>query len=198
MGRLLFTYRSHIGTVNAISWSPDGTYIASGSSDRTVRAWYVQSGADARSYSRHTDSVNAVTWSPDTHAQYVASGGNDKMVHVWKAVDASEMLIYDQHSDIVRATAWSPDGKYIASASADHTVQVWPAPQAGDAPKDPTNSGITPIVTFTGHSDTVNTVAWSPNGTVNAVYAVMWSPADMDLASAGADKTVQLWYCYRS
>jgi WD40 repeat protein len=35
------------------------------------------------------------------------------------------IVTYGDHNDWVDAVAWSPDGKYIASASADHTVQVW-------------------------------------------------------------------------
>lgn len=38
---------------------------------------------------------------------------------------------YSGHSDIVYAVAWSPDGARIASASADHTVQVWNADNGG-------------------------------------------------------------------
>ena len=36
---LLYTYRSHSDQVNAVAWSPDGKYIASGSWDKTVQVW---------------------------------------------------------------------------------------------------------------------------------------------------------------
>jgi WD40 repeat protein len=51
--------------------------------------------------------------------------------------------------------AWSPDGRLIASASEDKTVQVWDATS---------NPGNTPITTYIGHNDKVMAVSWSPDG----------------------------------
>ncbi len=50
------------------------------------------------------------------------------------------------------AVAWSPDGRSLASASRDSTVQVWDAASG------------TALLTFTGHSDSVRAVVWSPDG----------------------------------
>src|SRR2546426_646240 len=52
----------------------------------------------------------------------------------------------------VFTVAWSPDGKRIASGSQDGTVRVWNA-----------SSGNTLLI-YTGHFQTVNSVAWSPGG----------------------------------
>src|SRR6266704_541280 len=55
----------------------------------------------------------------------------------------STLYTYRGHSDWVTAVAWSPDGKSIASASFDKTVQVWQASTGRH------------ILTYQGHSDTV-------------------------------------------
>jgi serine/threonine protein kinase len=39
LGTILFTYRGHSDYVRAVTWSPDGQRIASGSSDKTVQIW---------------------------------------------------------------------------------------------------------------------------------------------------------------
>ena len=121
------------------------------------------------------------------------------------------------HSSRVTALAWSPNGKWLASASYDKTVQVW----------DATNGK--QLLTYKDHHDRVNALAWSPNsthlasasddGTVRVwnpltgtsfftysghngpVHALSWSPTlsaysnalPSQIASAGTDKTVHIW-----
>jgi WD40 repeat protein len=116
---------------------------------------------------------------------------------------------YHGHSGYVSAVAWSPDGKRIASASGDGTVQVWNA-----------SSGTT-IYTYRGHDKDVFCLAWSPDGRyiasggldttvqvwdagngnrvytfhahTDAVFSVAWSPDGTRIASASEDGTVQVW-----
>ena len=207
-GTLLRPYYGHFGYVYTVSWSPDGTNIASGSEDHTVHLWNASTGADILyTYSNHTDAVHAVVWSHD--GALIASASSDKTVQVWKAVDESSVYTYTNHSGAVRAAAWSLDGTLIASGSSDMTVQVWKAVDGSGA------------ITYSGHTDIVNTVAWSPDGTLIAsgsndktvhvwkaadgsdvlaysghsdvVNAVAWSSDGTLIASASADGTVHIW-----
>jgi WD40 repeat protein len=48
-----------------VSWSPDGSRIASGSDDSTVHVWDSRTGAVLSTLEGHSDRVTTVSWSPD-------------------------------------------------------------------------------------------------------------------------------------
>jgi WD40 repeat protein len=121
--------------------------------------------------------------------------------------------IYSGHSSWVSALVWSPNGRWIASAGGDSTVQVWEA-ATGEKRS-----------LYQGHTAYVQAVAWSPDGqsiasgsddgTVKVwdistgriastysghcgkVKAVTWSPDGQRIASASLDRTVQVWDALR-
>jgi WD40 repeat protein len=68
--------------VNAVAVSPDGRFIVSGSDDRTVKVWELESGRLLRSLEGHTGGVNAVAVSPD--GRFIVSGSSDRTVKVWE------------------------------------------------------------------------------------------------------------------
>jgi WD40 repeat protein len=83
LGTVYGIHHGHSDSVRAISWSPDGTRIASCSWDNTVQVWDATTGDTLFTYRGHSLEVNAVAWSPD--GSRVASGGNDHAVQVWQA-----------------------------------------------------------------------------------------------------------------
>ena len=54
--------------------------MTSGSSGKTVRLWYVQTGDCCAVLEGHSSEVNTVVFSPD--GQWVASGSGDRTVRV--------------------------------------------------------------------------------------------------------------------
>ena len=75
---LVGTLQGHSSSVCSMSFSPDGTKVASGSSDKTVKLWDVTSGECLQTLEGHSDIVHSVSFSPD--GTKVASGSDDETV----------------------------------------------------------------------------------------------------------------------
>ncbi|GCE23067.1 hypothetical protein KDK_68670 [Dictyobacter kobayashii] len=74
-------------------------------------------------------------------------------VHIIPIATPGADYIYRGHSAAVTTVSWSPDGHYLASGSADKTVQVWQA----------TNGALR--YTFVGHTSPVTALAWNVQST---------------------------------
>ena len=120
------TLARHYSQIHSLTWSPDGKYLASASSDHRVLIWDIQAGPASLAHGINSSSIiNAVDWSPS--GQHLAVGGNDKSVQVWNAFNKTLAFAYRGHVGYVMTVAWSPDGARIASAGVDRTIQVWQA-----------------------------------------------------------------------
>ena len=77
--------------MNSVSFSPDGTKVASGSDDKTVKLWDVTSGECLQTLEGHSDYVKSVSFSPD--GTKVASGSWDNTVKLWDVTSGACLQI---------------------------------------------------------------------------------------------------------
>ena len=158
----------HTSTTYAVAVAPDGSWLASGSYDGTVRIWdtatwnerAVVAGPDA-----DQASVEAVAVAPD--GSWLASGCDDGTVRIWDTATWNERAVLSGHTKSVEAVAVAPDGSWLASVSNDGTVRIWDTATGGER------------MVLTGHTERVVTVAVAPDGS--------W------LASGSYDGTVRIW-----
>ena len=74
-----------------MAFSPDGTRLASASSDRSVRLWDAATGAAVATLAGHTDAVISVAYSPD--GKHVLSGSDDTTVKIWDSTTGKEVSV---------------------------------------------------------------------------------------------------------
>lgn len=119
--------RCHGEAVRALAFAPDGSMLATGSSDGTLKLWAssdVMRDADLiHTLKGHTGAVRAVRFSP--HGSRIASGGSDGTLRLWDVTSGQEIAVLGDGDAAIHGIAWSPDGSRIATAAADGVVRVW-------------------------------------------------------------------------
>jgi WD40 repeat protein len=107
------TLYGHGSGVYSVAFSPDGTRIASGSFDNTIKLWDAATGAELRTLTGHTNVVNSVAFSPDGTRIYSRS---IQEVLVWDAA-TGERLEDEPWKEIEQSQALSPDGRWLVVPS---------------------------------------------------------------------------------
>ncbi|MCS6792781.1 MAG: serine/threonine protein kinase [Oscillatoriaceae bacterium SKW80] len=198
---------NHTQGVNALALSRNGEWLATASTDKTIKVWNLQSGKQLYILQGHNKEVWALASSPDGNR--LASGGGDNTIKIWDLGSGTLLNTLEAHEGRVLAIAFSADGKLLASGSSDKTVRLWEA-----------NTGKA-IASLRGHLGWVNAVAFHPklpllasaseDGTVNLwdlrsgklllslngysleVKSIAFTPDGQILASGNGDGSINLW-----
>ncbi|XP_016947782.3 F-box-like/WD repeat-containing protein ebi [Drosophila biarmipes] len=145
-----------------LDWNADGTLLATGSHDGHVRIWRTD-GQLVTTLERQDTMIFVLQWSKSS--KYILTGGGEKTTTVWDATTGLCRQQFDLSSAPVLAVDWRSSDTYALCT--DRHIYVC---QLG------VNE---PIKTFTGHTEPVNAVKWSPQGDL--------------LASCADDRTLKIW-----
>jgi WD40 repeat protein len=156
---------AHGRMVNCVSFSPDGSKLASIGSPEGVKIWNTATGDSLVTISPPAgyDIWYRLAFSPDgTKLASVGSGYRISNVKTGR-----DIVSAPSKDTVFRTVTFSPDGKWIATGGNDNEVSI----------VDAENGKV--IMTLRGHKNDVNAVAFSRDGKY--------------LASGSSDRTVRIW-----
>ena len=209
-GFLVNTYAGHTGTVYSGAFSPDGTRVATASSDKTAKLWNTLGGC-IRTFTGHTGTVNAVAFSPD--ASRLLTGSGDKTAKLWSIETGACIRTLTGSNAYITSVAYSPDGTRVVTGSGSDGFSG-PKARLYDVE---TGSCLR---TFSGQSQQINSITFSPDGAyvltgsdddtaklwdmgtgtciqtfshLNDVNAAAFSLDGTRIVTASRDKTTKLW-----
>jgi hypothetical protein len=108
--------------VTSVAFSADSRWLASGSSDRTIKVWDAATGQLRQNLKGHDGPVTSVAFSPG--GRWLASGSADGTVRLWEAGTGQPGPTLKGHDGTVYGVAFSADD-WLASCGKDRTVRVW-------------------------------------------------------------------------
>ncbi len=218
-GAEIGTLQGHHGTLLAVAFSPDGTRLLSGGTDRTMRLWDIKSKQQLNQFNLTVTAENMVggeVWSvaftPD--GLYALSGRHVRHtalvpLQLWDLLDAKD----DHRLDASRGTfdhvaVLAADGRLVL-AGCNNEMVLWDLETGKELQR------------FTGHKGWVRTVAFLPDGrhvlsgsldgTARVwevksgrqrycftrhrrfILAVAVAPDGCHAATVGTDRVVRLW-----
>jgi WD40 repeat protein len=150
--------------INAVSWSPDGSFLAAASELEGFIIW--ETGTWTKVYENDREFLwpTSFDWSSD--GKYLALGSKlGVCIYSTENWEPKINLLYK--FEIIKDLEFSPDDSKLATAVFEDTIHIWDC-------KD-----WKLLEQFKAHDDSIRNIAWSPDSSM--------------LASASWDETVKIW-----
>ncbi|NET02154.1 MAG: WD40 repeat domain-containing protein [Sphaerospermopsis sp. SIO1G1] len=119
----IYTFNGHSHIVNSLVMTTNRQYLISGSQDKTVRVWNLETGELIHTLSSHREGVYTVALSSDQ--QIIASGSADKTIKLWHLQTGELLATFSGHANTITALLFTASGEMLVSGSLDKTIKIW-------------------------------------------------------------------------
>ncbi len=191
------------GSFGDLAFSPDGTMIATGTSDKIVRIWDGVTGKELINMT-HDGAVSSVAFSPNS--SWIVTASSDRTARVWD-IATGKVMAKMAHNGAVIHAIFSPDGTRVATASLDGTARIWNASNGEELARLHHDSSVH-FAVFSPDGIRVATASYDKTARIwnasngeeldrmtqdDGVYSVAFSPDGARVATASFDRTAMIW-----
>ncbi|KAL6902266.1 hypothetical protein ACP4OV_005142 [Aristida adscensionis] len=128
--------RGHQNAVYCATFDRTGRYVITGSDDRLVKIWAMETAFCLASCRGHEGDITDLAVSSNNSV--VASSSNDFIIRVWHIPDGMPISVLKGHTGAVTAIAFSPRpgaAFQLLSSSDDGTCRIWDARNSQQPPR---------------------------------------------------------------
>ena len=210
--KLLRTLKGHKENVTTIEFTHDGLELISGSLDKTIILWEVNSGQNVKIYENHTGHITSIAYCPQF--SLIVSASDDKTIILWEKDTGKIKKIIHDHTHPVNFVGFFRNAGNFITASDDNKspIKAWQ-----------TKDGYF-VENFDGfHANGVKSLALSPSGNLfvsvskekilvlnhstrnvisdipihneTNIFSVIFGPDDSRIISGGDDKKITFHDC---
>ena len=146
------------GQISCMVFSPSGEYLATASSDRSIKIWQVHNVALLRSFGKSSLEPRALAFSPDDRV--LAVGERKGSIRILDVDSGAQRYLLAGHLRDVWSVAFSPDGRLLLSGAADNTARLWDLREGRETSTFRISAGIVSSVTFSQDGQLLATGTW--------------------------------------
>jgi WD40 repeat protein len=217
---LIRTLKHSTSPIHSMAFSKDGKYLLSGTVNHAIDLWDLVSGEHIKNLAGHQNGRIVVAYSSDGRHAFSGSKttaiNGEAVLKYWEVPSGRYVHDFKNHSGGITAIAVNPMQDIIATAGWQkgpkldgNAIRIWDVPRKSQRK------------VLEGHSDLVESVVFSQNGSLLAsgsrdrnvilwdmhalkvltilkdhegtIYSLAFSPDSNFLLSCGTDDTVRLW-----
>lgn len=162
---LIRTIKGHTAAVTALTITADNQYIISGSQDKIIKVWHLETGKEIFSLTEHPEWITSLAITND--GKTLISGLEDATIKVWNLTTKKVIFTLTEHQAPITSLVITPDQKELISGSDDKTIKVWDLETGKN------------IFTIKAHRAEIKNITITPDGE--------------KIVSASYDKTIKIW-----
>lgn len=160
----------HTDTIGVISFSHDGSMLATGGMDGRVKIWNPLDGSCIRTLEGPGESIEWLKWHP--RGNVILAGSADFTVWMWLAQTGACMQVFTGHAGPVTCGGFSSDGKIVLTGGGegDDSLKLWD-PKTGECKISVQGAHFhaAPLISLAIHMDSHIALTGSEDGTVKVV-----------------------------